>query len=173
MGLAVELMGGARATLNGVPINLGGRRPSTVLAALALADGRVVSAERLIDLVWDDDPPMSARRTLQSYVSGVRGSLGGDDGLLSASGAGYVLSIGRGGVDLFVFADTVTSAKCQVQEDPAGAAALLEAALASWAEPLDGLRPSLALRAMIAPFEELRLEAPVVAGTLAIPPQRR
>lgn len=159
MGLAIELMGGVRATLNGVPVSLRGRRPSILLACLALADGRALAADRLIDLMWDDNPPMTARRTLQSYVSGLRRSFGGDEGRLSASGAGYLLSIERGEVDLFVFADAVTNARRQVLEDPTDAAARLEAALESWSEPLDGLRPSLALQAIVAPFEELRLEA--------------
>ena len=159
VGLAVELLGGVRAVSNGVPTGLGGRRPSTVLASLVLADRRVVSADRLVELVWDDEQPRSARRTLQSYVSGLRRRLGDDGGRLSASGAGYVLSIERADVDLFAFADTIASAESQIMHDPTGAVTRLSSALTSWAEPLDGLRPSRALCAMVAPFEELRLEA--------------
>ena len=43
--------------------------------------------------------------------------------------------------------------------DPAAAAAALSSALKSWATPLDGLRPTLALSAVLAPYEALRLEA--------------
>ena len=159
MGVEVQLLGGVRATLDGVPVQLGGRRPSMVLASLALADRRVLSADRLIDLVWADNLPTTARRTLQSYVSGLRRVLGGEDSPLSASGAGYVLTIERTGVDVFVLADAVTRAKAEIDADPLAAAARLSAVLESWAVPLDGLRPTLALEAVVAPYEELRLEA--------------
>ena len=159
MRLGLDLLGGVRVLMDGVPVDVGGRRPRTLLAILALADGHRVSVDRLVDLIWEDDPPTTARRTLQSYVSGLRRVLGGDDGVLSASGAGYVLAIERSEVDLFVFADTVARAKDEIAVDPAGAAALLGAALESWAVPLDGVRPSLSLQAIVAPYEELRLEA--------------
>ncbi len=159
MGVEVQLLGGVQATLDGVPVQLGGRRPSMVLASLALADRRVLSADRLIDLVWADNLPTTARRTLQSYVSGLRRVLGGDDSPLSASGAGYVLTIERTGVDVFVLADTLTRAKAEIDADPSAAAARLSAVLESWAVPLEGLRPTPALQAVVAPYEELRLEA--------------
>lgn len=159
MRLALEFLGGARVTLDGVETKVGGRRPCSLLGALALAEGHVVSADRLVDLVWDEDPPPTARRTLQSYVADLRRVLGGDDGPLSASGPGYVLEIERAQVDLFVFADEVARAKRELSADPAEAAAVLAGALERWAPPLDGLRPSAALQALLVPYEELRLEA--------------
>ena len=159
MRVGVELFGGVRATVDGVEVEIGGRRPRTLLAGLALAERHVVSVDRLIDLIWEEDAPMTARRTVQSYVSGLRRVLGGDESPLSAAGAGYVLVIERSDVDLFDFADTVARALKMTAADPAEAAAHLCEALESWTVPLDGLRPSLALQALIAPFEELRLEA--------------
>ena len=43
-----------------------------MLARLAIADGEVVAADRVIDDLWDGDPPRSATNTLQSYVSNLR-----------------------------------------------------------------------------------------------------
>ena len=159
MRLGIELLGGVRATVDGVALQIAGRLPQAMLAALTLADGHVVSADRLIDFVWDDDPPRTARRTLQSYVAALRRVLGGDTGPLSASGAGYILAVDRPNVDLFDFADSVARAKAASARDPAQAAVDLSWALRSWKQPLDGLRPSLSLQAMVAPYEELRLEA--------------
>ena len=53
----------------------------------------------------------------------------------------------------------MTRAKTEVDTDPVAAAAGLSAALATWAVPLDGLRPTSALEAVVAPYEALRLEA--------------
>ena len=159
MRLRLELFGGVHVTVDGAPLDVGGPRPRALLASLALADGHVVGADRLVDLIWGDDPPATARRTLQSYVSGLRQTLGGDDGPLAASGAGYVLAIDRRQIDLFVFADAVVRARNETRSDPAATAARLRAALDSWAVPLDGLRPSPSLHAILVPYEELRLEA--------------
>jgi DNA-binding SARP family transcriptional activator len=81
------------------------------LAGLALSAGRVVSVDRLIDLVWEHDPPASARRTVQSHVSGLRAAFGGVDAPLSAAGAGYVLAVERSDVDLLAFEDTIERAR--------------------------------------------------------------
>ncbi|MET0711739.1 MAG: winged helix-turn-helix domain-containing protein, partial [Jiangellaceae bacterium] len=77
MGVAVRLFGGVRVEFDGSPVQVGGRLPRLIIASLVLADGRALSSERLIELVWGDDPPVTARRTLQSYVAGMRRTLGG------------------------------------------------------------------------------------------------
>jgi DNA-binding SARP family transcriptional activator len=46
-----------------------GDRPRTLLAALAASGGRPVSDERLIELVWGDDSPANATKSLQVLVS--------------------------------------------------------------------------------------------------------
>ena len=158
MAVAVGLLGGFRVAVAGVPVHVGGRLPSLVIASLVLAEQRALSSERLIELVWGDDPPATARRTLQSYVADLRGRIG-ERSLLTASATGYVLSIARADVDLFAFADAVECGKDTVDADPLTSAASLSTALDSWAVPLDGLRPTVALTAVLAPYEALRLEA--------------
>jgi len=54
------------------PTALGGAKQRAVLAHLLLRANSVVSAERLIDDVWEDDPPAAARNVLQTYVSRLR-----------------------------------------------------------------------------------------------------
>src|SRR6202167_2149901 len=46
-----------------------------VLAMLALRTGQPVPVAELIDAVWDDQPPRSARGSLQALVTGVRQAL--------------------------------------------------------------------------------------------------
>ena len=56
----------------GEPLPLGGPRPRALLALLLLNANEVVSVERLIDGVWDDDPPATAQSALQVHVHALR-----------------------------------------------------------------------------------------------------
>lgn len=58
------------------PLALGGAKVHTLLAALLLAPGRVVACDRLVDIIWDDDPPPTARGLIQTYVSTLRRRIG-------------------------------------------------------------------------------------------------
>ncbi len=51
-------------------------RERTVLALLLLSRGRVVSIEALIDALWGDAPPPTARTALHGHVSALRKRLG-------------------------------------------------------------------------------------------------
>src|ERR1700728_4010419 len=67
--------------LGPVEIVAGARPPSQppqqrlVLGMLALRTGQPVPVAELIDAVWDDQPPRSARAILQALVTGVRPAL--------------------------------------------------------------------------------------------------
>ena len=54
------------------PIPLGGPRQRAVLAALIVHAGALVLPEQLIDAVWGEEPPDSARGIIQTYVSHLR-----------------------------------------------------------------------------------------------------
>jgi hypothetical protein len=56
----------------GRPLALGGAKQRALLAALLLHAGQVVSADRLIDELWGEEPPESARNVLQVYVANLR-----------------------------------------------------------------------------------------------------
>ena len=58
-------------------LDIGGPKPRAVVALLVAAAGEVVSADVLIDGVWGEAPPDSAANSLQTYVSRLRGVLGG------------------------------------------------------------------------------------------------
>ncbi|MEV7013458.1 hypothetical protein AB0N02_43700, partial [Streptosporangium sp. NPDC051022] len=46
-----------------------GPRMHRLLLAVLLAEGRLITTDRLIDRLWDDDPPLSARDLLHGYAS--------------------------------------------------------------------------------------------------------
>jgi DNA-binding SARP family transcriptional activator len=57
---------------HGRPLVLGGAKQRALLAVLLLHAGQVVSADRLIDELWGEDPPQTARSVLQVYVANLR-----------------------------------------------------------------------------------------------------
>src|SRR4051812_50068448 len=98
-GFRIELLGPVEARVDGRAVALGGQRPRALFAVLALMDGRVVTADRLIDELWGEEPPARARESLQVHVSRLRKGLAeaGDDGGRLVSQAGGYLLEGRPG----------------------------------------------------------------------------
>ena len=116
------------------PLALGGRKQQTVLVALLLNRGEVVTADRLIEAVWGERAPATAAKTLQVYVSNLRKVLG--DGHLVTHGRGYMLAAGPDQVDADRFAKLASGGRGALDRgDPAGAHRLLGAALALWRGP--------------------------------------
>jgi predicted ATPase/DNA-binding SARP family transcriptional activator len=74
-----------------------GTRPRAVLALLLLHPNEAVSTERLIDAVWGDDPPATARGALQVHVHALRKALGADRIVTRAPG--YLLRVGEEELD--------------------------------------------------------------------------
>jgi DNA-binding SARP family transcriptional activator len=90
MSLEVRILGTVDALVDGQPLQLGGSKQRAVLAMLALRANRTVSAEELIDGLWEDEPPPTAAKNLQVYVSRLRKAL-------SENGAGAtIVTHGRG-----------------------------------------------------------------------------
>ena len=106
--LAFRLLGKLEVLADGVPISLGGAKQRTVLALLVLERGRPVSSDRLIDWLWSDTPPETARKGIQVYVSGLRKALG--EGRIVTRGRGYELVVEPGEVDLDVFDELLRAA---------------------------------------------------------------
>jgi predicted ATPase/DNA-binding SARP family transcriptional activator len=127
-------------TSAGQTVPVAGTRLRTLLVLLALDANRVVSADRLIDGVWGDDPPAAAGNALQALVSRLRRA----ELLIETAPAGYRLVIEPDRVDAHRFA--------RLAKDPGA----LSEALALWRGPLDF--PDVARAAAIR-LEELRLTA--------------
>ena len=126
--------------------------------------GRRVSTDRLVDLVWDENPPASARRTVQSYVASLRRGLGAS-AALEPSQNGYTLDLDRGVVDLLAFVEQAADLLAGLGLDADDTAKGLADVLSTWETPLDGLRGASRLEELTAPFEELRFQA--VEGLVA------
>ncbi|MCP4222779.1 MAG: AAA family ATPase, partial [Actinomycetia bacterium] len=86
------------------------------MTALILARANVVSADRLITLIWGDQLPTKPSQTLRSYVSHLRRTLdperqaGARSGLLVTKSPGYLLDTASANVDVFDFENRSTRA---------------------------------------------------------------
>ena len=74
-GLQFRLLGPLEVSRGGVVLDLGPPKQRAILAALLLAEGRVVSSDRLIEAVWGDDPPPRAVSNIQVYISKIKSLL--------------------------------------------------------------------------------------------------
>lgn len=113
-------------------------RIRTLLTALLVRRGQVVSVDRLIDDLWGDAPPAHDVRTLRSKVSLLRRTLedaepGGRD-LVVSRPPGYLLRVDGDGVDAGRFEALLMRAQ-MLTGDPRAKAGLLTEALALWRGP--------------------------------------
>ncbi|HZN17944.1 MAG TPA: BTAD domain-containing putative transcriptional regulator, partial [Micromonosporaceae bacterium] len=127
--VSVRLLGPVEVVVADRPQAVSGLRRRAVLATLALHPGRVVSTDRLIDVVWGDRPPTTALNTLQRHVSHLRGLLGGP-GTIVARPPGYLLDTGPETTDVEAAERLLDRAKRS--GDPAEQSAFLQAAVALW-----------------------------------------
>jgi DNA-binding SARP family transcriptional activator len=139
-------------------LSVGGPQQRALLAALLLNANRVVSADRLVDVLWGDQPPATARSLLQGCVAELRRALKGTGAPLVTRPPGYLLEVGPDELDLGRFAQLVAEAGAE-QADPTEAARLLREGLALWRGPALGDVTVAALQPEAAALEERRLAA--------------
>ncbi|MDJ0769993.1 MAG: BTAD domain-containing putative transcriptional regulator [Ilumatobacter sp.] len=139
-------------------LRLGGFRQRLVLAVLLLQPDRAVTTDWLVDAVWGEAPPRTARKTLQVYVSRLRGLLGAD--AVEATDAGYVLRVDPDDLDSRRFERLADEGHRLLATDPSSAAGVLRRALSLWrGMPWGELGEAPALRPEAERLLERRLDA--------------
>ncbi|TDC72037.1 helix-turn-helix domain-containing protein [Actinomadura sp. GC306] len=138
-------------------------KPRQVAALLALRRNSVVRTSELIDELWEDDPPVSAMTTLQTYIYKLRKIFQrcGAGEVLQTRPAGYMLAVPDEDVDLHWFEQAIKEGRAVLDRgDPVRAAEILADALAMWRGPalVDVLAGNL-LSAYVARLEEVRFRA--------------
>lgn len=135
----------------------GGPRQRALLAALALAAGRAVSIDQLVEIVWERAPPRTAANTLQSYVSGLRHVLG-DDAVIRADHS-YELDLDVVDIDAIEF-DRLVRAADSARDDPERRWSLCRDALGLWrGRPFGDLADTESFELEAYRLDELRLLA--------------
>lgn len=129
------ILGPLEVTAGDERIRLRSSRQQVILAVLLLEAGKVVGVDRLIEAVWDDSPPPTARKQVQICVSALRRllrSFGGRD-LITTHPAGYLLCISDNRLDCRWFERLRAASRAALRKGQlAAAAASLRAALEMW-----------------------------------------
>ena len=137
--LYFAVLGAFRVARDGQAVPLGPRLQRTLLAILVVEAGHVVPADRLVDLLWHDEPPGAATASLQAYVSQLRRQL--EPGrpvrapaqVLVTQDPGYALRAEDDQVDALRFQALTRQAHDDLTAgDPVAAVAGLEEALGLW-----------------------------------------
>ena len=161
--LDIRLLGPIEVLSGGEPVDLPDGRARSLLVVLALQVGRVVTTERLIDELWGEQPPATARTVVQGFVSRLRRVLqpdrakGSTGSIVETVGAGYRLARAPETVDVNRFRQLLDDARSLTGEKRVST---LESALGIWRGPAlaDVEYEPFAQRAITA-LDELRISA--------------
>ncbi|PDP86209.1 AfsR family transcriptional regulator [Glycomyces fuscus] len=133
-------------------------RQQIVLSALLLELGRVVSVDHLIDVLWEHDPPDTARTQVQICVSRLRRLLKPTGASIVTRPPGYLLVVAPGAVDVHVQRTLVREAAAlNGQGRGEEVAAALRAAADLWRGPTLSGVGSAPLAAKATRLDEERL----------------
>ncbi|AVT39892.1 AfsR/SARP family transcriptional regulator [Plantactinospora sp. BB1] len=118
-------------TDSGAELVLRSRHQRTVLGALLVGAGQLVTVDRLVETLWGDNPPASYASNLQTYVSRLRERLPGLR--IEHRSDGYLLRVRTDDVDVLVFRREVATGRAALAAgDPALAADRFRRGLRQW-----------------------------------------
>jgi predicted ATPase/DNA-binding SARP family transcriptional activator len=153
------------------PLAIGGTKQKTLLAVLGSSYQMQVSSGRLIDALWESQPPQDPLNTLQHYVGRLRSLLDpGRTGVVESIGGGYVLHV-ETDVSLVETA-AGDGRRCLADGRPEAALGFFDHALSFWrGEPFADLSPVGFVQPEVVRLDELhvsiledRFEAALACG---------
>src|SRR4051794_19473120 len=107
-------------TDDGTPVPVPGAKERLLLAVLAAGAPDVVSADRLMDTLWADAQPITARKSLQAHLVRLRSSLepgrprGSTGRYVVRRGAGYALALDRASLDALRMPDLAARGRAEL-----------------------------------------------------------
>ncbi|MEV6335283.1 BTAD domain-containing putative transcriptional regulator [Nocardia vinacea] len=137
--VTVDVLGALRVTVDGRPAALRGPMQGAVLARLVVAAGAVVSADRLIEDLWQGEPPPKASGALQAHISYLRRALEphrpprAPAGVVVSQAPGYALRAEPTAVDAWHFERLLATAA--TEPDLSTRYRALDTALSLWRGP--------------------------------------
>jgi len=108
-----RILGPLAVCHDGRPLRISGAQQRAVLATLLLRANRMVSVERMVELLWGEEPPSRARTLVHGCVARLRRDLrvpGDGPGPLLTQPPGYLLRVRPGELDLDRFTTLVAGA---------------------------------------------------------------
>jgi DNA-binding SARP family transcriptional activator len=130
--LEVNILGDIEASRDGVPIALGPDQRRAILGVLALEVNRPVSVQKIMQALWGERTPESAKGSIQAHISRLRSALfvAGESGeAIETVPGGYRLVLDTSLVDLVRFDALAARAR---HADDSEAKALYGEALRLW-----------------------------------------
>src|SRR5688500_4567443 len=131
----VDVLGPLRLLVAGQAVDVRGPKRRAVLALLAVAEGRAVTLDHLLDALWPVALPESARGALHSHVFRLRGHLGPAGHRLETLDGAYRLALGPDDLDAARARLLLARARGLARTDPAAAADVLGAVRGLWRGP--------------------------------------
>ncbi|HVM65565.1 MAG TPA: BTAD domain-containing putative transcriptional regulator, partial [Acidimicrobiales bacterium] len=129
--MEVALLGPVEVRIDGAPLPITAPKERAVLALLALRAGTTVSVRALEEALWGENPPRSAAKALQTYISHLRREL--PPGLIVTANGGYLLAASSEDIDAARFEALATRGRRHLADgDPVRAADALREGLALW-----------------------------------------
>lgn len=130
-----RLLGPIEASIGEGAVEFSSGRQRKLMALLLFHQGQVVPLDRIIEALWDGEPPGTAKGQVQTCVSALRRQfreLGGDE-LISTAPIGYAIHIPDGSLDITNFEGLVSDGvACVAEGRPEEAVRKLRASLALW-----------------------------------------
>jgi len=132
--LEFRLLGSLEVSRDREPVPVDGPHLRALLAMLLLRANTPVSRDRLVDDLWQQEPPRDASNALQALVFRLRRALAPDGAaMIVHSAVGYMLAVPRSRLDLFRVEDDWAAARAALRaDDPATASRTLSATLDMW-----------------------------------------
>ncbi len=120
-----RLLGSLEVVAGGSVHDINSARQRVLLTMLLLHANQVVPVDLLIDAMWNDNPPVTAKSQLQTCVSALRRQLSaiGAKSEIATRSVGYLLAIGDDSLDIETFERLVSSGRAAVAGDNAEEAA--------------------------------------------------
>jgi DNA-binding SARP family transcriptional activator len=156
--LSLGVLGRLEVVRDGRAVRLVGK-PAALLVSLLIRRNDVVSTDRLLDELWAERAPKSARKLLQAYVSEVRKAVGPER--VQTFPTGYLLDVAEDELDLARFERLLRDAqRLRERGDTDRALALLDEALELWrGTPLADIRDEPFARAAAERLDDLHVHA--------------
>jgi DNA-binding SARP family transcriptional activator/predicted negative regulator of RcsB-dependent stress response len=133
-----RVLGPLALLADGKPVDIGSTRQRVVLAVLLLNANRVVPRDRLVDALWDRNPPTTANSQIQFCVSALRRKLAehGAADVIATIPPGYLLRVADHTLDAQEFELLVASGRAAAADGrPHDAVRHLLASLELWRGP--------------------------------------
>ncbi|WP_406148056.1 BTAD domain-containing putative transcriptional regulator [Streptomyces sp. NBC_01012] len=160
--LTFKVLGPLEVTSGTSQVPVGGPRHRTILVVLLLSPGRIVPVDTLIEAVWGDHPPATARTQVSICIAALRKTFktaGFPGEVIVTAHPGYLLQVGMHQLDSEEFSGLVAAAELAVKNNRLAEAARCYAdGLKLWrGRPLAGVTGRL-VEDEAQRLEELRLD---------------